>query len=88
MEWKMIDNRTFLAEQDGYILKVVLGAALGSPYWEITKEGKLVSCCYYHSPTHSELAARVQAEGCLRKLIIEQKVQECDATPADEKTNS
>jgi hypothetical protein len=68
MKWKMLDSKTFVAEQDGYILKVVLGAALGSPFWEITKNNARVDCCFYHKPTNSELSARIQAEKCFQNL--------------------
>lgn len=78
VKWKMLNSKTFEGEKDGYVISVVLGAALGSPYWAILKDGVIIDECFYHSPTKCELSARIQAEKCLDKLIEQNIKSETD----------
>jgi hypothetical protein len=69
IEWELLNNKTLIGKSGEYQINVELGAAFGSPYWSIIKDGVILDECYFHQPTKCELSARVQAEKALKKLI-------------------
>lgn len=68
MQWNM-KGKIFTSEKDGYKATIIMGAALGCPYWEITKEGSIIDLCFQHSPTKCELSAKVQVERVISELL-------------------
>lgn len=68
VEWIMHSSHHFTGEFEGYRIDV------HPPKWFIFKDGNMLDCYAYHSPTsNGELAARVQAERCLKVIIDKTK---------------
>lgn len=68
IKWNM-NGKIFTGENNGYKATIILGAALGCPYWEIVKNGSVIDTCYRHSPTTDELSAKVQIERIIDNLL-------------------
>lgn len=68
IKWNM-NGKVFTAENEGYRVTIILGDALGCPYWEIVKDGAIIDTCYQHSPTKCDLTAKVQVERELNKIL-------------------
>ena len=68
LKWEMTTKNTFQAKKDGYTATVIIGNRMGV-IWTILKGEALVDICYYHKPTDSELAGKVQVERVLQKII-------------------
>lgn len=57
-----------MAEEQGY--KIIVSLGKGYPTWAITdSDNCVVDNCYRYSPTLNELAARVQAEKALSRIL-------------------
>jgi hypothetical protein len=65
--WKMNNPKSFSAEKDGYVMKVEIDRIY--PVWVIEKNGVIIDHSMNHTPTKSELSARVQAERNLNKIL-------------------
>ncbi len=68
LKWKRDSWREFNAEYEGFIILVSVNDK-GWNNWFIIKDDEVLDCAQYHSPTHNELATKVQAERCLTGLI-------------------
>lgn len=68
MQWQMLDSKNFTCNKEGYEVRVKL-ITDHAPRWAILKDGVVVDVCFNHSPTDSELSAKVQAERALNKIL-------------------
>lgn len=68
IKWEM-NGKIFTGEREGYKATIILGAAFGCPFWEITVSGFVIDSCYQHYPTKCELTAKIKVERVIDNLL-------------------
>lgn len=69
VKWQMLSHKRFVANVEGYVINVISGAAYGSCFWNIVKDGNIVDSCFYYKPVNGELAGKAAAEKSIRNIL-------------------